>query len=160
MPSDVGGTWEPSVSMGVQILMADEVPRIDEAPRRWRVGRAILPLIGTVRPGKHEPETSSARQSGETPGSPCADRSDPEDHGHDAGHLIEQDLPRHAAEAGERLFKAREDSLYGLLRIDPQPEQPRVPENHQERVTLPPREGELGEIALYLVTGVGFEAYQ
>ena len=72
-------------------------------------------------------------------------------------HLIEQELARHAAAVPERLVQAGEYRRERLAWINAQPEESRVPQHHEQRVPLAPRELELGEVDLGLEPGVRLE---
>jgi len=69
----------------------------------------------------------------------------------DGAHLIEQQLPRHAAEIRERRLERLDHRRHGLARIELEPEQARVAEDDEEDVASPPREAKGREVHLGLM---------
>ena len=78
-----------------------------------------------------------------------------DDHG---AHLIEQQLLRHAAERGEGGFQSRHHRLHRLARIELEPQEPRVAEDHHQGKPFAPGKPDLGEINLRLMTRWRLEA--
>ena len=77
---------------------------------------------------------------------------------HHRTHLIEQQLPRNAAEAVEGALQPVGQNVHRLPRIEAQPQQSRVAEHHQKRVPPSPRQRERPEVHLALAARRGLEA--
>src|SRR5581483_2988929 len=75
-----------------------------------------------------------------------------------AAHLIEEEFDRDAPEGGEGLREPVHHRAHGLPGIEPEPEEARVAQHHEEGVSLPPREPEFGEVDLRLAPGGCLEA--
>lgn len=64
--------------------------------------------------------------------------------------LIKQNLTRHATEVGEGALKALHHGQCRLARYELHVQHPRVPQDHEHRVALAPRQFDVGEIKLRL----------
>ena len=150
--SNVGHAVEPPQRPRVRVVVGDEVPAVEEVVPDVADGPLDLALcLGPVRTACPDPEAPVAAEAQELrvldqPSallSPVA--------GDDGLHLVEQQLRRHAAEAGERRFQPPHHDRHRLALVEPEPHPPRVAQHHDQRMPLAPRQPEVREVHLALM---------
>src|SRR5690606_36551215 len=121
----------PALKLVVQVTIAEEGAAVDEVVTDIGDRSLHLPLgfgsIGATGSGREAPVGGEAEEllvANELT------TQKPEIPGDDRLHLVKQQLLRHAAEDGERLLEPVVERAHVLARIVPQPEEPRIAEDH------------------------------
>src|SRR5690606_10430790 len=150
---------QPATALIVQVTVAEELAAVDEIVADVVDRPLHLPLcLGTIRPASPRDEVPVGGEAKELLVHDELTAEEPKVLRDHRLHLSEEELPGHTAEEVEGLFQAGEERPHDLLRIEPEPEQSGVAEDHEKGIALPPWEAELREVDLGLVRRGSLEA--